>query len=95
MTLREQICELVDLLDAKGHGELGSAPCWVIVDQHGGTRSFVFCLNDGLDETWFIAGVEQDHLCRLDREDVENMKIEEVEPGSFNFERFRQSRRVN
>lgn len=93
MTLRDQIGDLVDVLDAHGHSNLvtDSVPCWVLLDQHGGTRALIFYLSDDNGEIWAIADSYADRVHHLKRKDAEDL-ITGQEKNSFNFNNFRQSR---
>lgn len=95
MTLRDQIGDLIDVLDAHGHTNLvtDSVPCWVIADQYGATRALIFYLRDDNGEIWAIADSYADRVHHLKREDAEEL-ISGQQENRFNFNRFRQSREI-
>lgn len=95
MTLRDQIGDLIDVLDAHGHGNLvtNSVPCWILLDQRGATRALIFYLRDDSGEIWAIADSQADRVQHLKRKDAEDL-ITGQEENSFNFNRFRQSREI-
>lgn len=95
MTLREQIGELIDVLDAHGHGNLvtNSVPCWALLDDHSAIRALIFYLRDANGEMWAIADANSDRVHHLKRKDAEAL-ITGQQENSFNFDRFRQSRVV-
>jgi hypothetical protein len=93
MTLRDQIGDLIDVLDAHGHSNLvtNSVPCWILLDQYGGTRALIFYLRDDSGEMWAIADSYADRVHHLKRKDAEDLITGQAE-NSFNFDKFRQSR---
>ena len=93
MTLRDQIGDLIDVLDAHGHSNLvtNSVPCWILLDQHGATRALIFYLSDSSGEMWAIADSHADRVHHIKRKDAEDL-INGQAGNSFNFDKFRQSR---
>jgi hypothetical protein len=93
MTLRKQIGDMVDRLDASGHGNLvaDSAPCWILLNQHSDIRAVIFYFSDDTGELWAIVHADEDGPHHLKRKDAEDL-IAGQQENNFNFGRFRQSR---
>jgi hypothetical protein len=93
MTIREQIGDMVDRLDASGHGNLVTdcVPCWILLNKYSDIRAMVFYLSDDTGEVWVIVHTDEDGPYHLNRKDAEDL-ITGQQQNSFNFGRFRQSR---
>jgi hypothetical protein len=93
MTIREQISDMIDRLDANGHGNLvaDSAPCWILLNEDSDIRAMVFYLSDDTGEVWVVVPADADQSYHLSRKDAADL-ITGQQQNSFNFARFRQSR---